>query len=139
VTSAGALSTRRVLPLYLVVFSGFVGYSLMIAIFTPLLLRSDGGILSRSVPHSENALWVTLGASALALAVCLPAAAAIISEAVTPAQQGSALGSNQSLQASAVIAAISIVVRRDLMRRDHSRAPPDPRSPIRDLSANLRW
>jgi hypothetical protein len=44
---------------------------------------------------------VTLDASALALAVCLPAAAAIISEAVTPAQQGSGLGSNQSLQVGA--------------------------------------
>ena len=38
----------RVLPLYLVVFAGFVGYSLMIAIFTPMLLRSDGGMLPRS-------------------------------------------------------------------------------------------
>jgi DHA1 family tetracycline resistance protein-like MFS transporter len=36
-----------VLPLYLVVFVGFVGYSLMIAIFTPLLLRADGGMLPR--------------------------------------------------------------------------------------------
>jgi MFS family permease len=59
VTSAGALSTRRVLPLYLVVFSGFVGYSLMIAIFTPLLLRSDGGILSRS--DSGSARTIILG------------------------------------------------------------------------------
>jgi DHA1 family tetracycline resistance protein-like MFS transporter len=53
------------------------------------------------VPHSENALWITLGVSALALAVCLPAAAAIISEAVSAAEQGSALGSNQSLQVGA--------------------------------------
>jgi MFS family permease len=37
----------RVLPLYLVVFVGFVGYSPMIAIFTPLLLRPDGGVLPR--------------------------------------------------------------------------------------------
>jgi hypothetical protein len=40
----------RVLPLYLVVFVGFVGYSLMIAMFTPLLLRPDGGML----PHSAG-------------------------------------------------------------------------------------
>jgi DHA1 family tetracycline resistance protein-like MFS transporter len=53
------------------------------------------------VPSAEGALWVTLGASALALAVCLPAAAAIISEAVPAAEQGSALGSNQSLQVGA--------------------------------------
>ncbi len=42
------LAVRRVLPLYLVVFAGFVGYSLMIAIFTPLMLRPDGGMLPRS-------------------------------------------------------------------------------------------
>ena len=42
------LAVRRVLPLYLVVFAGFVGYSLMIAIFTPLVLRPDGGMLPRS-------------------------------------------------------------------------------------------
>jgi MFS family permease len=43
----GPISMRRVVPLYLVVFAGFVGYSLMIAIFTPLLLRADGGMLPR--------------------------------------------------------------------------------------------
>jgi MFS family permease len=53
------------------------------------------------VPDSEGPLWATLGASALVLAVCLPAAAAIISEAATPAEQGRALGSNQSLQVGA--------------------------------------
>jgi hypothetical protein len=40
----------RVLPLYLVVFVGFVGYSLMIAMFTPLVLRPDGGLL----PHTAT-------------------------------------------------------------------------------------
>jgi hypothetical protein len=39
--------------------------------------------------------------AALAVAICLPAAAAIISQAVPAAQQGSALGSNQSLQVGA--------------------------------------
>jgi DHA1 family tetracycline resistance protein-like MFS transporter len=53
------------------------------------------------IPRSQNALWVTLGLSALALAVCLPAAAAIISDAVSAGEQGSALGSNQSLQVGA--------------------------------------
>jgi predicted MFS family arabinose efflux permease len=53
------------------------------------------------IPNSENALWLTLGLSALALALCLPAAATIISQAVSPAEQGSALGSNQSLQVGA--------------------------------------
>lgn len=47
------------LPLYLVVFAGFVGYSLMIAIFTPLVLRSDGGMLPRW--ESTGARTITLG------------------------------------------------------------------------------
>jgi hypothetical protein len=136
------VAVRRVLPLYLVVFVGFVGYSLMIAIFTPLLLRPDGALFvawvavpivaanlglvawlakrmtpaqtamraavvmaiamaAIVIPRVEGALWVTLGVTALAIAVCLPAAAAIISDAVTPSEQGSALGSNQSLQVGA--------------------------------------
>jgi DHA1 family tetracycline resistance protein-like MFS transporter len=53
------------------------------------------------IPHAQNALWITLGLSSLALAVCLPAAAGIISEAVSSDEQGSALGSNQSLQVGA--------------------------------------
>lgn len=53
------------------------------------------------VPHPEGALWATLFACSLALAVCLPSMAAMISDAVGPAEQGSALGSNQSLQVGA--------------------------------------
>jgi MFS family permease len=53
------------------------------------------------VPHPEGALWLTLGACALALAICLPSMAAMISQAVGPEEQGSALGSNQSLQVGA--------------------------------------
>lgn len=53
------------------------------------------------VPHPEGALWATLFACALALAVCLPSMAAMISAAVGPAEQGAALGSNQSLQVGA--------------------------------------
>jgi phenylacetate-coenzyme A ligase PaaK-like adenylate-forming protein len=53
------------------------------------------------IPSSEGPLWVTLGATALVLAVCLPAAATIISEAAGPEDQGRALGSNQSLQVGA--------------------------------------
>jgi DHA1 family tetracycline resistance protein-like MFS transporter len=53
------------------------------------------------LPHPEGALWVTLFACSLALAVCLPSMAAMISAAVGPAEQGSALGSNQSLQVGA--------------------------------------
>ena len=54
-----------------------------------------------AVPHPEGALWVTLFACALALAVCLPSMAAMISEAADAEHQGSALGSNQSLQVGA--------------------------------------
>jgi MFS family permease len=53
------------------------------------------------VPHPEGALWITLFACALALAVCLPSMAAIVSDAVGPAEQGRALGTNQSLQVGA--------------------------------------
>jgi len=53
------------------------------------------------VPRPEWPLWITLGACALALAVCLPAMAAMISAAVGPDEQGGALGANQSLQVGA--------------------------------------
>jgi DHA1 family tetracycline resistance protein-like MFS transporter len=53
------------------------------------------------VPHPEGALWVTLFACALALAVCLPSMATIVSQAVRPTEQGRALGANQSLQVGA--------------------------------------
>ena len=53
------------------------------------------------IPSSEGPLWVTLGATALVLAVCLPAAATIISERAPSDEQGRALGANQSLQVGA--------------------------------------
>jgi MFS family permease len=53
------------------------------------------------IPHPEGALWITLAVCSFALAVCLPSMAAMISAAVGPEQQGSALGSNQSLQVGA--------------------------------------
>ncbi|MFN8218460.1 MAG: MFS transporter [Solirubrobacterales bacterium] len=53
------------------------------------------------IPRPEGALWVTLAACALALAVCLPSMAAMISEAAAAEEQGSALGANQSLQVGA--------------------------------------
>jgi DHA1 family tetracycline resistance protein-like MFS transporter len=53
------------------------------------------------VPHPEGALWVTLFACALALAICLPSMAAMVSDAVGPTEQGRALGTNQSLQTGA--------------------------------------
>jgi predicted MFS family arabinose efflux permease len=76
------------------------------------------------IPQVQGALWVTLGVTALAAAICLPAAAAIVSAAVTPDQQGSALGTNQSLQVGAeaitgvaggLLAALSIRLPLDTM------------------------
>jgi MFS family permease len=74
---------------------------------TPLRTLTIGaGVLAVAmativIPNSEGPLWVTLGATALVLAVCLPAAAAIVSETAGPEEQGRALGSNQSLQVGA--------------------------------------
>jgi MFS family permease len=53
------------------------------------------------IPNPENALWVTLGACGLALSLCLPSMAAMISLAVPGERQGRALGTNQSLQVGA--------------------------------------
>jgi MFS family permease len=53
------------------------------------------------VPHPEGWLWLTLAACSLALSICLPSMAAMISDAVGAEGQGSALGSNQSLQVGA--------------------------------------
>ena len=44
---------RALMPLYVVVFIGFVGYSLMITVFTPMLLRADTMMLApgSTMPH----------------------------------------------------------------------------------------
>ncbi len=44
------------MPLYVVVFIGFVGYSLMITVFTPLLLGDGGGLVAASSPTSIRTL-----------------------------------------------------------------------------------
>jgi len=49
----------RILPLYIVIFIGFVGYSLMITILTPMILGDTGGIL-KSFPF-ETARTIALG------------------------------------------------------------------------------
>jgi predicted MFS family arabinose efflux permease len=51
---APALST--LLPLYIVIFMGFVGYSLMITIFTPLFLRSDAPLLAAGDPMHKRTI-----------------------------------------------------------------------------------
>ena len=47
---------RRILPLYVVVFVGFLGYSLMIATFTPMILHNDNGMLATSSSMTERSL-----------------------------------------------------------------------------------
>jgi MFS family permease len=51
---------RRILPLYVVVFVGFLGYSLMIATFTPMILRNDNGMLPATSSLTERSLILGL-------------------------------------------------------------------------------
>jgi MFS family permease len=51
---------RRILPLYVVVFVGFLGYSLMIATFTPMLLRNDNGMLPAGSSLTQRSLVLGL-------------------------------------------------------------------------------
>jgi MFS family permease len=53
------------------------------------------------VPSSEPSLWFTLGPTALAVAICLPACAAMLSLAAGEQEQGRAMGNNQSMQVGA--------------------------------------
>jgi MFS family permease len=53
------------------------------------------------IPRSTAALWFTLGATALALAICLPSFAAMLSLAARDQEQGRAMGNNQSMQVGA--------------------------------------
>jgi sugar phosphate permease len=53
------------------------------------------------IPTSTPALWFTLGATALALAICLPSCAAMLSLAADDQEQGRVMGANQSLQVGA--------------------------------------
>jgi MFS family permease len=53
------------------------------------------------IPRSTAALWFTLGSTALALAICLPSCAAMLSLAADDQEQGRAMGNNQSMQVGA--------------------------------------
>jgi DHA1 family tetracycline resistance protein-like MFS transporter len=53
------------------------------------------------LPSSQTSLWFTLGSTALALAVCLPSCAAMLSLAADDSVQGRVMGNNQSLQVGA--------------------------------------
>jgi len=50
------------MPLYVVIFIGFVGYSLMITVFTPMLLRADTAMLpvESTMPYRTVMLGVLL-------------------------------------------------------------------------------
>jgi DHA1 family tetracycline resistance protein-like MFS transporter len=49
------------------------------------------------VPHAQSALWVTLFLTGLALALCLPACATLLSISADQAEQGRVMGNNQAL------------------------------------------
>ena len=54
-----------------------------------------------TVPPQVNALWITLFLTGLALAICLPACATMISNAASPSEEGQVMGRNQALQVGA--------------------------------------
>ncbi|MCH9627277.1 MAG: Multidrug resistance protein MdtG [Chlamydiales bacterium] len=47
---------QRILPVFLITFFGYVGYSLVITIFTPLLLQEKGRLLSSETPTEIRVL-----------------------------------------------------------------------------------
>jgi DHA1 family tetracycline resistance protein-like MFS transporter len=81
----GALS-KRLLPRRLVIVSALATGALMAVIV---------------LPSSETALWFTLGSTALALSVCLPSCATMLSLAAADSVQGRVMGNNQSMQVGA--------------------------------------
>jgi DHA1 family tetracycline resistance protein-like MFS transporter len=81
----GALS-RRSRPRTMVLFS-----ALAMGVLMALIV----------VPRSRVSLWFTLGPTALAVAVCLPSCAAMLSLAADDREQGRAMGNNQSMQVGA--------------------------------------
>jgi predicted MFS family arabinose efflux permease len=61
---ASATPLSRLLPLYAVIFVGFAGYSLMITVFTPLLLHSGSPLLPADYPMHKRTI-------ALGILLCL--------------------------------------------------------------------
>ena len=53
------------------------------------------------VPANRSALWVTLFLTSLALAICLPSCATMLSTSVGEVDQGRVMGNNQALQVGA--------------------------------------
>src|SRR3712207_5300992 len=56
VEPVSAAGIRKLLPLYVVVFVGFLGYSLLIAVFTPMILRNDNGMLAASSSTAQRSV-----------------------------------------------------------------------------------
>lgn len=50
---------KKLLPVYLIVFFGYIGYSLIITIFTPMFLQNKGGLLPTDLP--DNVRFMALG------------------------------------------------------------------------------
>ncbi|MEO6846057.1 MAG: MFS transporter [Chthoniobacterales bacterium] len=50
------MNTLRLLPAYLVVFVGFVGYSMMIAVFTPMFLQGYGHLISPDMTTANKTI-----------------------------------------------------------------------------------
>lgn len=55
-SSPAPLRLREAFPLYGVVFVGFLGYAAMIAVFTPMILQNDNGMIAASSSTSQRAL-----------------------------------------------------------------------------------
>jgi hypothetical protein len=54
--TAGPGSVKRLLPLYAVVFAGFAGYSLMITIFTPMIMSNHDLLLRADEPMGRRVI-----------------------------------------------------------------------------------
>lgn len=46
----------RLLPVYAVIFVGFLGYSLMITVFTPMIMHADSDFVSKSMPTGTRTI-----------------------------------------------------------------------------------
>ena len=53
------------------------------------------------IPSAQNSLWITLFLTSLALAICLPCCATLLSTAASADEQGRVMGNNQALQVGA--------------------------------------
>ena len=49
-------SSRALFVLYIVIFIGFLGYSLMITVFTPMLLDGHGAMLPAATPEARRTI-----------------------------------------------------------------------------------